>query len=338
MPNQGEPSSRAYVANLKDGDHVFEVYLCTRKALPVDRTSRRYLHMTLSDRTGDVEALLWEEAERRAERFAQHDLVRVTGTVVSFQGRRQLHLTEIQRADSSEVAAAEVVRRGPEDPQRLWAELRALLATVQDPHLAQLWRLYVDDADLMAALLAAPAAKSIHHAYLGGLLEHTLSVVRLVDLIYAHYHATAPHLLNRDLCVVGAFLHDLGKIEEISTDPGFQYTDVGRLLGHIVLGQRLLERKLAQLAAQRDPAAPAFPEELADHLRHILVAHHGELDRGSPKRPQTAESLLVHHADELDSRVISLRDLLALSPAQGWTPYQPLYDRYFWQGWPSGER
>jgi 3'-5' exoribonuclease len=148
-------------------------------------------------------------------------------------------------------------------------------------------------------------------------------------MICAHYRQAAPGLLNRDLCVVGAFLHDLGKLEEISSEPGFQYTDRGRLLGHILLGIELLDRAVAAL--------DGFPATLADHLRHLLAAHHGELEHGSPKRPKTAEAFVVHRADELDGRLISLRDLLAQGSVPGWTPFVPLYDRYLWRGWPSGE-
>jgi 3'-5' exoribonuclease len=322
-------TAHRFIVELKDGDKLEqEVYLCVRKGVPVDRTGRRYVSGMLADRSGQIEALLWEEAERQAERFSANDFVAVRGAAVQFQGRLQLHLTEIWRADPAAVVAEDYYARAPFDVERAWSELERTLASVAEPHLRALTRQYLDDAELAGLLRAAPAARSIHHAYLGGLLAHTLSVVTLVDLLCAHYREAQPGMLNRDLALAGAFVHDLGKVWEISRDEGFQYTDRGRLLGHIVLGLQALERKLERV--------PGFPPELADHLRHILLSHHGELEHGSPKRPKTAEALLVHRADELDSQLGALREIFNRTPGQGWTAFQPLFDRYLFHGWPSG--
>jgi len=328
IPRRMPAASRRSIAELQDRDRVEETYLCLRKTLPSDRYGRRYLSLVLSDRTGQLEALLWDEAERRAERFAALDLVQVSGTAVLFQGRLELHLQDVRRVDPAGVRIEEFYQQPPRDPAQMWGELKALLASVQDAELARLIRSMIEDEHLVQQLWAAAAGRSVHHGYPGGLLEHTLSVAQLADRLCEHYRRAMPGLLNRDLCLVGAFLHDLGKLRELSTDPVCQYTDSGRLLGHLVLGLQLLDRKLEAL--------PGFPSALADHLRHIVLSHHGRLEYGSPKRPKTAEALLVHRADELDGHLASLRDIFARSPGQGWTAYQSVHDRCFFRGWPSG--
>ena len=188
---------------------------------------------------------------------------------------------------------------------------------------------YLRDDALVARFKLAPAARSIHHAYQAGLLEHTLSVVRLTDHICEHYRSAAPGLLNRDLCLVGAFLHDLGKVWEISSELGYQYTDEGKLIGHLVLAVRDLDRRLAAL--------PEFSPALAEHLRHIILSHHGRLEFGSPKRPQTVEALVVHRADDLDGQLGNVRSAFAITPEGSWTAFLPPQDGAFFHGWPSGE-
>lgn len=323
------PTGHRFVAELRDGDKLQgEVFHCIRKAVPTDRTGRRYLSLMLGDRSGQIEALLWEEAERQAEGFSAFDFVAVTGAVVPFQGRRQLHLTQVWRVEPSTVNAEVYQPRPPVDTASLWRELEAELETIADPDLRALLAAYRCDAAFRDRLAAAPAARSIHHAYPGGLLQHTVSVVGICARLCAHYALAQPGLLNRDLCLAGAFLHDLGKLEEISSSEGFQYTDRGRLHGHIVLGLKELDARIATL--------PAFPPALADHLTHIVVSHHGELAHGSPRRPKTSEAILVHRADELDAQMGALREIFDRTPGQGWTTYQPLYERYFFHGPPSG--
>jgi 3'-5' exoribonuclease len=316
---------RKRIADLGDKDRVKEVYLCTRKTLPVDRNGKRYLNLVLGDRTGEVEALLWTEPERQAEKFSVQDLVEVVGTAILFQGRLQLHLQEVSRSDGRGIPRDEFLRRSTREPERMLEELSALLAGIEEPHLAALARSLLGDRALLEALSVAPAAKSIHHAFVGGLLEHTLSVVQLADVMCRHYAVAIPGLLDRDLCLLGAFLHDLGKLEELGREGVFEYTDRGRLLGHIVLGTLLLDERIRRI--------PDFPVELADELRHILLSHHGRLEHGSPKVPMTAEASLVHRLDEIDSFLAGLREILAQPSSDGrWTPYQPLHERHFYRG------
>ena len=316
-----EPS--VLLKDVVEKSRVRGVYLCTQKTLARGRNDRAYLSLTLADRSGDLEARVWEQAEQVTSRFAELDLVRVEGTAVVYQGRLQLHLADVERADDPGLDPGDFVRASELPLDELWRDLRALVATVQSAPLRALLDAVLDDPALAERLRRCPAAKSIHHAFVGGLLQHTLSVARLVDLACAHYAREAPGLLDRDLALCGAILHDLGKTRELTADRGLGYTDIGRLLGHIVLGDALVEEKLRSI--------PDFPPELALRLRHVLVAHHGEREFGSPKRPKTAEAFLVHHADALDCQLGFLRDLFAREQTRGWSSYQKLYDRYFFR-------
>jgi 3'-5' exoribonuclease len=320
--------NRKFVGDFHERDRVLEVFLCTRKSLHVDRNGKKFLSLVLADRTGEVEALLWDNAEELSATFDSSDLLEVTGVVVSYQGRMQIHLSALRRIDPAGVALDAFYAVSSHNPETMWKELLALLGSLGDPHLSTLAQVYLDDPVVSKMLKVAPAAKSIHHACIGGLLEHTLSVMQLTERICQHYATAIPGLLNRDLCLIGAFLHDLGKLWEISSDWGFQYTDQGRLLGHLVLGLEVLDQKLV--------AIEGIPRPLADHLRHLIIAHHGKREHGSPEPPKTAEAIVVHRADEIDGRLGSLRDIFAQNPP-GWTSFQPLYSQQFFHGYPCGE-
>jgi 3'-5' exoribonuclease len=307
--------------DLVDRARVRGVFLCTQKSLPVGRNGKPYLSLTLADRSASVDARVWDQADAVAQRFAEMDLVQVEGTAVLYQGRLQLHLTTVERAVDPALDVADFMPAASAPVDDMWEGLRQLVASVASLPLRGLLEEVLDDPGLAPAFRRCPAAKSIHHASVGGLLEHTLSVARLVDAICGHYAAAAPGLIDRDLALAGAILHDLGKVRELSSAQGFGYTDEGRLLGHIVLGD--------ELVAARIQRHPDFPAELALRLRHVLVAHHGALEHGSPRRPKTMEAIVVHLADQLDCQAGFLRDLFAREGVQRWSSYQKIYDRYF---------
>ena len=311
---------RQYIIDLKEGSKLKQVFLCKHKNLPKDRNGRPYMTLVLADRTGSVEALLWEEAEQQSRRFSESDLVEVVGKSVLFQGRLQLHLTEIRLAENCDLPPEEFLAAPCQGTVETFQELVEHLHTIKDPVLCRLVEVLLGDEELMESLRGAPAARTIHHAYPGGLLEHTMSVMGLADAICEHYGAR----LNRDYCLMGAFLHDLGKVRELSVTQGIHYTDEGRLLGHMTLGLQLLDRKLEE--------AGDIPAEAAMHLRHILLSHHGKLEHGSPKRPKTMEAFVVHRADELDSALASIHEILQQPGTNGWTAYQALFDRYLFRG------
>lgn len=315
---------RQWTADLRERTSVTEVYLVTHKAMPLSKNGKPYLALTLTDRTGSLDARVWDNASQVSGRFEDADFVRVKGTTVLYQERLQLHVQTLERVDESTVSHTDFLPGSATPPEVLWSELTALLESVASPHLRRLLDQVLDDEVFVEAYQRVPAGKSIHHARLGGLLEHSLSVCRLVDTICAAYSEAYPDLLDRDLLLTAAFLHDAGKTRELSTIRKFEYTDAGRLVGHIVLGLELVSAHLDRLED--------FPEDLALHLRHLLLSHHGELDYGSPKRPKTAEAWILHVVDLLDCRMDQTAELVARLPPGGWTPFQKLHDRYFWRG------
>jgi len=319
---------RQWTAELGERDAVHEVYLVTHKAMPLSKNGKPYLSLTLTDRTGSIDARVWDNVSKMSGRFEDADFVRVKGNTVLYQERLQLHVQNLERMDESAVSPTDYLPRTNLPPETLWSDLTALLRSVESPHLRRLLDRVLGDGPFVEAFQRVPAGKSIHHARLGGLVEHSLSVCRLVDATCAAYSVAYPNLLDRDLLITAAFLHDAGKTLELSTDRRFEYTDAGRLVGHIVLGLGLVSDHLDLLED--------FPADLALHLRHLLLSHHGELDHGSPKRPKTAEAWVLHHMDLLDCRLDQTADLVANLPPGGWTPYQKLHERYFWRGHDRG--
>jgi 3'-5' exoribonuclease len=315
---------RQWTKDLRERTSVHEVYLVTHKAMPLSKNGKPYLSLNLTDRTGSLDARVWENVSVMSGRFEGTDFVRVKGTTVLYQDRLQLHVQSLERVDESTVSATDFLPRSTTPPEVMWSELTTLLGTVKNVHLRKLLDQILADEAFLEAYQRVPAGKSIHHARLAGLLEHSLSVCKLVESICATYTVTYPDLLDRDLLLTAAFLHDAGKTRELSTERKFEYTDVGRLVGHIVLGLELVSAHLERLEG--------FPEDLALHLRHLLLSHHGELEYGSPKRPKTAEAWILHFVDLLDCRIDQTADLLAQLPTGGWTPYQKIHDRYFWRG------
>jgi len=315
---------RRWAAEIAEKDAVKETFLVLQKTMPVSRTGRPYLSLLLGDRTGHVDARLWENAESASGAFLEMDFVRVEGTAVRFQDRIQLHVASLVRVDEATVEAADFLPQTGQPPDQLWRKAMTLLEAVTNPHLCRLLRAIIDEPSFAQAFQRMPAGKSIHHARLGGLLEHTLCMCRLLRSVADLYEGLYPGLVDRDLLLTAGFLHDVGKVLELTADRRFDYTDAGRLVGHVVLGYEYVARHLDRLAD--------FPADLALHLKHLLLSHHGELEHGAPKRPKTAEAWILHFVDVLDCRVAQTAELVGPLAAGGWTPYLKQYDRYFWRG------
>jgi len=316
---------RRWAAEVAPHETLDEVYLVKRKTTAVSPTNgRTYLSLVLMDRTGELDTRVWDRAEQVGARFDENDYVRVQGKTVLYQGRLQLHAAKIERVEDASLEPKEFLPCSSSSPETLWSCARDLLDEVKSPHLRALVDRVLADQSFREVMTRSPAGKTIHHARLGGLLEHSLATMRLVREICGVYEEIYPGLVDRDLLVTAAFLHDAGKPLEISSDTKFEYTDAGRLLGHVVLGYELVSHHIREM--------PDFPEDLAQHLLHLLLTHHGELDFGAPKRPKTVEAWILHFADILDCRVAHTAELVQhLAPGQ-WTPYQPVHDRYFWRG------
>lgn len=319
---------KAFVADLIEGEPVTSYFLAKQVEVRQRRSGEPYLTLVLADRTGQVPAVMWEGVEEASQGLAEGDIVKVQGLLGTYQREPQLTLTRLRKAAAEEVALEDYLPRSAQDPAALLTRLRQVVDGIQEPHLRSLLRDLLADEAFAAAFVAAPAAKSIHHAVLGGLLEHTVSVVGVCRLLAEYYPA-----LDRDLLLAAAILHDVGKVRELSWDRVFDYTDAGRLLGHISLGALLVEERIR--------AIPDFPEPLAQRLLHCILSHHGELEWGSPKRPKTLEALVLHYAEDLDGKVNSFLNFAQSHPDPqhpGWSQFNRSLDRYlYFGGGESGE-
>ena len=297
---------RVFCADLAVGDVVEELFCVERVERRVARDERPYLRVRLVDRTGAVTAMVWDEVEKMIEALQEGGYARVRGAVEDFRGDLQLKVAGAEPwADA--VDPEDFLRRGPVPGGVSMAGIRELAGTIADPWIARLVRAFLDDREFAAAFAATPAAKVNHHAYVGGLAEHTLSVMRLCLAAADHYGD-----LDRDLLVAGAFLHDIGKTVEIAVEPGFPYTEEGALLGHIPIGYAMVRERIASI--------PGFPREIAIDLGHLVLSHQGELEWGSPVQPRTIEALVLHFVDNLDSKVATARTHLeGIDEGQG--PY-----------------
>jgi 3'-5' exoribonuclease len=313
---------KVFVADLAEGETVTSFFLAKQIQVRQRRSGEPYLSLVLGDRTGEVAAVMWEGVEEASKELTDGDIVKVQGLLGSYQRERQLTITRLRKAAPDEIVPEDYLPRSVQDPAALLARLREAVDGMQEPHLKRLLHDLLADEAFMAAFSAAPAAKSIHHAVLGGLLEHTVSVVGLCRLLADYYP-----VVDRDLLLAAAMLHDVGKVRELTWDRVFDYTDAGRLLGHITLGALLVEERIRTI--------PDFPEDVAQRLLHCILSHHGELEWGSPRRPKTLEALVLHYAEDLDGKVNSFLSFAQSHPdpqRPGWTQFNKALDRYLYFG------
>jgi 3'-5' exoribonuclease len=314
------PNEQPLLKDLRDRQSVRAVFLVAKKSLPTGKSGKPYLALTLSDRSGEIEARLWDDAEQHDARFAAGDFVEVQGSAGLWNGKLQLKIDALRKLVTTEVRTEDFMPSSSFDADALFAQVRALVVQVKDPHIRALLLDFLDDPEIGPAFRRAPAAKGVHHPFLGGLCEHTLSVLQLGWRICDHYPQ-----LDRDLITAGCLLHDIGKTRELTWQAGFDYSDEGRLVGHLVM--------TCQWIHERTLRIEGFPRELEWHLVHLVAAHHGQLEYGSPKVPHTLEAMVVHALDELDSRINSFGLLFARDRSEGgWTEYQRLYERALFKG------
>ncbi|MFL5301872.1 MAG: 3'-5' exoribonuclease YhaM family protein [Anaeromyxobacteraceae bacterium] len=324
---------KIWAKDVKDGERVKSVFLVSRKSVPTAKSGKTYLSVTFHDRTGELEARAFERVDELAGSFEEKDYVEVEGQVGTFQGKPQLRIETLAKSDPAALEAAEFTWVPPPEPKKpdkekaahaeaddaAWKDLLALVGAVTDQNVKTLIQAFLDDEDVATRLRRAPAAKSVHHAYPGGLLEHTVSCLKL-----AHRLADQYPQVDRDLLVAGAFFHDLGKIRELSYERQVEYTDEGRLIGHLVMTAQWIHDKARRVGV---------PRELEHHIVHLVLAHHGRLEYGSPKTPMTLEALLTHEIDELDSRVNSWLNLMGREGGtRRWTDSNNVYEHHIWRG------
>ena len=318
------PDERRWIRDLSPGTDVDETYVVRSLDVRQRRGGGNYLALTLADRTGTVAGLVWEDVERLAKILKPGTVARVRGQVQRYNQRLQVVVRSAQAVPSDQVDETVFVRSSSVDPGRLWSRLLELVESVEDERLKQLLFRVFADPEVEERFRVAPAARSMHHAYRSGLLEHTVSMTTAAATLAVHYG------LDRSLVVAGALLHDLGKIWELEIGAGIEYTDDGRLLGHLPLEVLWVDRRISEMEG--------FPAETRRNLLHILLAHHGEYAYGSPRRPKTPEALLVHMIDNLDAKVAGMLDAIHSGGDTGeaWTAYVPMLERYVYRRRPEG--
>jgi len=313
------------------GTIVEAVFHVAQKDLRTTKKGTRFIAAKLRDRTGEVPAVMWDATEALFAAIPQGGYALVKGHVGQFNDAPQIVIEAMRPARDNEVDLADFLPKGPGDPDEHLARLKQVLDAVERPALRALLDAVWTDADLMVALKRAPAAEKLHHAYLGGLLEHTLSVAEAAVLLSRHYPK-----LDRDLLLVGVLWHDIGKVRELHYAESFGYTDSGKLVGHLVQGVLMLEEKIREVRSR----GTEFPETLAHVLRHLVLAHHGEHAFGSPKLPMTAEAFALHHLDNLDAKLHAFwRDVAAdADPSRRWTAWNRMFGGALFKGFDeSGE-
>jgi 3'-5' exoribonuclease len=319
--NNGVSMSRdsaphVWITDIKEDDQVRGQYLVKVKRMGSTKKGGSFLSLTLADRTGDLEAKVWERAEAVSRLFNEGDILDIEAYASSYRGQLQLILSELRVVDGIEEPDLflEVTKQ---DVPGMMAQLRDILRGIGHSQIKALVDRFLADRKFVALFKKAPAAKSFHHSYIGGLLEHTLSVCRISRTVAEHYPD-----LDGDLLLAGAFLHDVGKVRELRFGGLIDYTDEGRLLGHLSLGVSMVDEKLASLAG--------FPEEIGFRLKHMILSHHGEYAFGSPKRPKFLEAFALHLIDDLDAKMNGLKRFMDRDRQEGsWTEFNRLFDRYF---------
>jgi len=273
---------------------IISSFVVLSKQVKPKKSGGPYLALTLADRCGQIEAKMWDNVEDALDRFEQEDFLKVKGLLNRYKNRFQITIHKLRRLHDGEVDFADYLPKTTKDVELLWQEVREFVGSFENLYLKALVEAFMADPEIAAGYRSAPAAKALHHAYIGGLLDHVLSLLRCCDLVCRNYPQ-----IDRDLLLTGAFLHDIGKIYELAYTRSFSYTSRGQLLGHMVIELEMLQAKLALL--------PGFPEELKTLLEHLIISHHGQYEFGSPKLPMFPEALVLHYLDDLDSKMESMR-------------------------------
>lgn len=302
-----------YIEQLQDGENVSEVYLCKNKIVGKTKSGKSYYSLLLQDKTGSIDAKIWE-LNNGIGHFDSMNYVRVDGQITTFNNALQLNVKKIRIADEGEYAQDDYMPCTKKDVDEMFADLLKLVDSLEHSYYKTLLKsFFVDDKETATEFKRHSAAKTIHHGYIGGLLEHSLAVAKMCD-----YYTTYYKRLNRDLLITAALLHDIGKIYELSGFPENDYTDAGQLLGHIVMGTMMIRDRIKDI--------PDFPAKAANELEHCILAHHGELEYGSPKKPALLEALALSFADNTDAKIQTFMEALDAKDESGWLGYNKMLE------------
>jgi len=308
------------IVSLKEGDWVEEIYLVTSKQISTAKNGVTYLSLKLADKTGEIDGRLWDNADEVAGKFEREDFVRVKGMASNYQGSVQIKIKLLEKVDDSMVDVSNFLESSPRSVDDMVAELKSAAASLSNPHLQRLLNAFLNDPAFMGPFKRIPAAKSLHHNYIGGLLEHAVELIALARDVARHFPSA-----DMDLVTAGAFLHDIGKVRELAVKKSIEYTTEGRLLGHISLGYEMVAEKINSL--------PDFPAELAMLVKHIMLSHHGEYEYGSPKRPKICEALIINYLDDLAAKINNFSATIKKEQvAEGeWTSFSKMHERYLYR-------
>lgn len=322
--------TRQFVQHMTDGQAIDEVYLVADKQLRANRNGNLYLQLDLRDRSGGISARLWNAGEHLFRSFECGDFLQVKGKVQLFQGALQMILSHLERIPAEKIELGDFLPHTEKDVGQLLAKLRGTLLKLGNPHLRALAECFLMDDDFMQQYCRAPAGIRNHHAFLGGLLEHVVNLMEGAERLLPLYPD-----VDRDILLTGIFLHDIGKVRELSYAKSFAYTDEGQLIGHIVIGVEMLNEKVVKVL---DLTGEPFPTELLLRLKHMVVSHHGTYEFGSPRLPMTPEAIALHHLDNLDAKVHTFtRDIREdKNETSSWTPYNQSTQRRLFKGTVEG--
>lgn len=305
-----------FIDTLREGERVGAIYLCKHKQNALTKNGKPYESLILQDKTGTLDAKIWDPNSQGIDDFDSLDYIDVMGDVITFQGSLQMNVKRVRKAREGEYDPKDYLPVSEKDTDVMYRELVGLIGSLKNPYLKKLAEsFFVEDADFAKRFRCHSAAKSVHHGFVGGLLEHTLNVAKLCN-----YFAESYEILNRDLLLTSAVFHDVGKLKELSSFPANDYTDDGQLLGHIMIGTEMVGERINQMEG--------FPAKLASELKHCILAHHGELEFGSPKKPALAEAVALSFADNVDAKMQTLKELFAGAPAGStdWLGYNRLFE------------
>ena len=290
-----------YISSLREGERINEIYLCKSKQTAMTKAGKPYDNVILQDKTGTLDAKIWDTGSVGIEEFDAMDYVAVTGDITSFQGNLQCSIKRARKVSEGEYDPADYLPVSKKDIEEMYKELMALIQSVKNPYLGKLLHMFFDNEEFAKRFKFHSAAKSVHHGFVGGLLEHSLRVAKNCDFFAGNYP-----VLNRDLLITAAIFHDVGKLKELSVFPENDYTDAGQLLGHIVIGSEWISDAIKKI--------DGFPVVLANELKHCILSHHGELEFGSPKKPALIEAVALSFADNIDAKMETFTELLSVVP------------------------
>jgi 3'-5' exoribonuclease len=305
-----------YIETLREGERIGDIYLCKQKQIAMTKNGKPYESIILQDKTGTLDAKIWDPHSQGIDDFDSLDYISVMGDVTNFQGTLQLNVKRVRKVKEGEYDPKDYLPVSERDIEQMYLELSAYAGKIENAYLRKLAAsFFIEDQEFVKNFKFHSAAKSVHHGFVGGLLEHTLSVTK-----FCEYMANAYPLLQKDLLITAAMFHDVGKLHELSTFPSNDYTDVGQLLGHIVIGTEMISRRIADI--------PNFPEKLAIELKHCILSHHGELEFGSPKKPSLAEAVALSFADNADAKMQTLKEAFSSTNAGSteWLGYNRLFE------------